>query len=153
MAFRKSAGIIIFRRKDKTIYYLVLDYGHNYWGFAKGHIESGESLKDTALREAKEETGLENIELKEGFKEWNKYFFRMNNENIFKVVTYFLGESNEGEIKISDEHQGYQWLTYKKALGRISFKNARRLLEKAHNFIQALDNEEKEKKTSSKKKA
>jgi 8-oxo-dGTP pyrophosphatase MutT (NUDIX family) len=141
MGFRKSAGIIIFRKKNNKIYYLVLDYGHNYWGFTKGHIEPGEEIKETALREAEEETGLNDVEIKEGFKEWNKYFFKMNNENIFKVVTYFLGETEEEEVTISQEHKGYQWLEYQPALKQLTFKNSRRMLEKANNFIKNLDNE------------
>ncbi len=137
MIFRKSAGIIIFRRGNNTIYYLVLDYGHDYWGFAKGHIESGEKPKETALREAQEETGLKDIEIKEDFKEWNKYFFRMDNDNVFKVVTYFLGETQEKEVEISEEHKGYQWLDYESALKKLTFKNARGILEKANDFIQS----------------
>jgi 8-oxo-dGTP pyrophosphatase MutT (NUDIX family) len=37
-----------------------------HWGFPKGHVEEGESVEKTAIREVKEETGLD-FDLVEGF--------------------------------------------------------------------------------------
>ena len=59
MAFEKSAGAVLLRRKAGQIEYFLLNYpskkgGH--WDFPKGHIEKGETEIETVRREVKEET-------------------------------------------------------------------------------------------------
>jgi len=92
----------------------------------------------------KEETGLEDIKFVEGFKEWIKYFFKLKGKNIFKIVTFYLvetpyqnkfGTGQAKEVKISEEHIGYQWLPYKEALKQLKFKNAKEILKKANDYL------------------
>ena len=52
----KSCGCIII--KDKKVL-LVYEKNRNFWGFPKGHMEDGETEIETALREVKEEVGLD----------------------------------------------------------------------------------------------
>ena len=138
----KSAGAVIFRKEKGQILFLLLHYpalSHraekSYWDFPKGHIEKGEKLEETVRREVKEETGLEDIKFIKGFKETIRYFFRFQGKNILKFVTFFLVETKTKEIKISFEHNGYQWLDYKNALERLKFKNAKEVLKKANEFL------------------
>jgi 8-oxo-dGTP pyrophosphatase MutT (NUDIX family) len=142
MPVEKSAGAVIFRREDNKIYYLLLHYpsvSHraekDYWDFPKGHIEEGEKELDTVKREVFEETGLKKIKFVEGFKEWIKYFFKYKGKTVFKIVTFYLAETKEKKVKISGEHIGYDWLPYEKAIKKLSFKNAKEILKKAHEFI------------------
>ncbi len=141
MAVEKSAGAVIFRKKEGKIFYLLLHYpsgsrvDKSYWDFPKGHIEKGENIFETARRETEEEAGLKDIKFVEGFKEWIKYFFKADGKNIFKIVTYFLAETGTEKIKISPEHMGYQWLAYEEAIKQLSFKNAKEILKKANDFI------------------
>jgi len=149
MPFEKSAGAVIFRKapfdaaqgKEGKIYYLLLHYpsgaraGKNYWDLAKGHVEKGEKELDTARREVEEETGLKDIKFVEGFREWIKYFFRAKGKNIFKIVTFFLAETETAEVKISSEHMGFKWLPYEEALKQLNFKNAKVILKKANDFL------------------
>ena len=135
MPFEKSAGAILFRKEEGKIYYLLLHYEMGHWGFSKGHIEKGESLEDTVRREVKEETGIEDIEILDGFKEWIKYFFKLKDKNIFKIVTYFLAETKRKEVKISWEHIEFKWLSYEEAQNLLTFKNSKEILKKANNFL------------------
>ena len=135
MPIEKSAGAIIFRRENHQIYYLILHYQSGHWDFPKGHIEKGEKLEETAKREVKEETGLEDIKFIPGFKENIKYFFKLKGKNIFKIVTFFLAESSPKEVKISWEHLGYKWLPYQEAIEQLTFKNAKEILKKAHELL------------------
>lgn len=141
MPVEKSAGAIIFRRENKEIKYLLLYYAsgakapRDYWDFPKGHIEKGEKEINTVQREVKEETGLEDIKIIEGFKEWMKYFFKHGEKTVFKIVTYFLAETKIKNIKISREHIGFEWLSYEKALRQLTFKNAKEILKKANDFL------------------
>lgn len=76
MPKEKSIGVVLFRKEDQGTYYLLLHYEVGHWDFPKGHIEKGEEEKDTAKREVVEETGIKDIRIINGFKEWIKYFFR-----------------------------------------------------------------------------
>ena len=150
MPIEKSAGAVVFRREGKNIFYLLLHYpsgsrtAKDYWDFPKGHIERGEKEIETVKREVKEETGLEDIKFVEGFKEWVKYFFRFQGKTVFKIVTFYLvetpyqnkfGTGQAKEVKISEEHIGYKWLPYEEALNQLKFKNAKRILKKANDYL------------------
>lgn len=140
MPLEKSAGAIIFH-KNKEVKYLLLHYPSGakapkeYWDLPKGHIEKGEKEIDTVKREVREETGLENIELIEGFKEWIKYFFKLKGKTIFKTVVFYLAKTREEKVKISQEHLGYKWLPYQQALEQLTFQNAKDILKKANQFL------------------
>ncbi|KPJ57434.1 diadenosine tetraphosphate hydrolase [Parcubacteria bacterium DG_74_2] len=142
MPFEKSAGAVIFRKENNEIYYLLLHYPStakapkDYWDFPKGHVEKGEKELNTVEREVEEETGLKDIEFIEGFKEWIKYFFRFKGKNVFKIVAFYLAETKTKKVKISFEHLGYEWLPYKKATKKLSFQNAKGILEKANKFLE-----------------
>jgi 8-oxo-dGTP pyrophosphatase MutT (NUDIX family) len=106
-----------------------------HWGFPKGRVEKGESLEDTAKREIKEETGIEETEILEGFKETIKYFFRWEGKNIMKFATFLLAKTENEVVKISWEHEGYKWLEYKDALNQLTFDNSKEILKKANDFL------------------
>jgi bis(5'-nucleosidyl)-tetraphosphatase len=135
VAFEKSAGAIVFRKEDSRIYYLLLRYQMGHWGFPKGIIEKGETMEETARREIKEETGIEDIRFVEGFKEWIKYFFKLKGKTIFKIATFLLVETGQKKVEISFEHKGFKWLSFEEALKQITHKNGKEVLKKANNFL------------------
>jgi len=147
MPVERSAGAVIFKRKNGKIFYLLLHYPRvshrskrDFWDFPKGHIEKGEKEIETVKREVFEETGLKNIKILDGFKETIKYFFKWEGKTILKFVTFYLAETKEKEVKISFEHTGYEWLPFEKAVERLSFKNAKEILKKAHQFLKQKTN-------------
>lgn len=135
MPVEKSAGALIFRKEKGIIKYLLLHYESGHWEFVKGHIEKGESIKDTVRRETKEEVGISDLEFVEGFKETIRYFFKWEGKNIMKFVTFLLAETKTENIKLSHEHIGYEWLSYEQALGKLTFKNAKEILKKAEEYV------------------
>ncbi len=139
-----SAGILIFRKTEKGREYLLLHYpplkpGKDYWEFPKGHLEGKEKPEEAAIREVEEETGLKIKKLIPGFKKKIKYFFRKDNQTIFKIVYYFLAETEDKEVKISSEHLGFRWLNPDKAKKLVKFKNSRQLIEEAELFLAAVN--------------
>jgi len=141
MPFERSAGAIIIHREENVTYFLLLEYprstdpANTYWDLPKGHVEKGETELETAKREVTVETGLTDIEVIDGFKEWIKYSFREKGKFITKVVTFFLVSTKQEKIMISYEHVGYLWLPFDKALATLTFDNAKGILKKAAEFL------------------
>ena len=154
----KSAGAVIFyknlvsrsaRNKTKkgTIEYLLLQYpklvkepkkkrqipGH--WDFPKGHIEEGEEEAETVSREVLEETGIHELTFMPGFRETIRYFFQKEGKKVFKEVVFYLAQANSKNVTLSFEHLGFKWLPFPKALDITTYKNAKMILQKAHEFL------------------
>lgn len=134
--FKFSAGAIVFYLEEGKPVYLLLKY-KNYWGFAKGIIEKGEKSIDAALREIGEEAGLkkENLQIIEGFREKQGWFFQTEEGLVRKQATFFLARANTKEVKISGEHEDFKWLSLEEALAMMKIKANRELLEKADKFL------------------
>lgn len=135
MSKEKSCGAVVFKRTREGIKYLLLHYESGHWDFPKGHQEKNEKDEQTAARELKEETGIEEIEFEDGFREAISYYFKKDAETIFKEVIFFLVQSATDEVILSKEHIGYVWMSYEHASKRLTFSNAKELLEKADKFL------------------
>lgn len=153
MPKEKSAGAIIYREENGVRYFLLLHYpalnrkgGH--WEFPKGHVEEGENEEQTMRREIEEETGIKDLKIVEGFKEYIKYFFRKRKEGatkelrqkektswIFKLVVFFVAKTETKDVKISHEHIGFDWLPIEEAIKKTTYKNSKELLKRADDFI------------------
>jgi 8-oxo-dGTP pyrophosphatase MutT (NUDIX family) len=138
----KSCGSVVFR-KDRQVEYLLLQSGSRArpgpWDFSKGEVDYGETEKNTALRELREETGITDVRFLEGFREEISYFYRREGKIILKTAVFFLFETWSSEVKLSWEHIGYEWLVYDQALERLSFANSRKILMKAQGFLTRTD--------------
>jgi len=136
MPKEKSCGAVVYKRqKDGSVKYLILHYGTGHWDFPKGAQEKNEKEEMTASREIKEETGIEDLEFAENFREAITYFYKKGEETIHKEVTFFLVQSATEDVKLSTEHIGYAWLNYEHAEKKLTFNNAKELLAKADKFI------------------
>ena len=114
---------------------LLLHYPSGHWDFVKGKMEKGESTHQTAIREAKEETGITDITFIENFEEWIEYNFKHQGELVQKKVVFFLAETKTKEVKISHEHSGYTWLDYNSSMEKTTFDNAKTVLTKAQKLL------------------
>ncbi len=130
-----SAGIVLFRKEGSKILFLLLHYPSGHWDFVKGKIEDGESTHETAIREAKEETGITDITFLENFEEWIKYDFQYQGELIHKKVVFFLAETKTKEVMISHEHLDYTWMDYNTSMEKTTFENAKTVLTRAKMLL------------------
>jgi|WetSurMetagenome_2_1015567.scaffolds.fasta_scaffold199563_2 bis(5'-nucleosidyl)-tetraphosphatase len=133
----KSCGIVVFREELPERLYLLLHYEEGHWDFPKGHIERDETEKEAAFREVYEETGIPepDFELVMGFRECIDYSFMRGDETVEKEVCFFLGRTGTSAIRLSKEHIGFAWLPYESARSRLTYGNARGVLEKAESAL------------------
>ena len=132
MKKESSAGAVIFYQQGKKREYLLLNYLGGHWDFPKGHIEFNETPIKTALREIKEETNLD-VKIIKGFERKITYSFKHRNEFIIKDVIFYLAQAKSKNVKISQEHNGYVWLPYKKAIELVTFNKD--ILKSAEKFL------------------
>ena len=135
MLHEKSCGAVVFLKTLEETKYLLLQYEAGHWDFVKGNVEPDESEKETVLRELKEETGIIDAKFIEGFKEKIQYFYRRQGDTVQKKVIFFVIQSQTEKVQLSFEHIGYIWLDYQKAMEKLTFKNAKDTLQKAHSFL------------------
>ena len=107
--FERSAGIIMLREENGKVYILLLKKPSGYWECPKGKIRSTETTIEAALREVQEETGIRTVEVLDGFKHEIYYKYVRHPYEIKKSVTYYVGFTNEKEVRISDEHLDFGW--------------------------------------------
>ncbi len=114
---------------------LLLRHPAGHWDFPKGHIEPGETEAETALRELAEETGITNVRLRDDFRERITYSHQRGERCIPKEVFFLLGTTTERSVQLSHEHRAYAWPVWDRALERLTYKNGRRVLQRARTFI------------------
>lgn len=128
----KSAGAIVYTDIDNERYYLIIKDFHNNYGFPKGHLEENETLQEAALREIKEEVGLDVI-LDDNFKEELRYIMP---NGIEKSSTYFIAYYCDQEINFQKEEvQETKLLKYEEALQILTFESMIETLKKANKYL------------------
>ncbi|MFN3910144.1 MAG: bis(5'-nucleosyl)-tetraphosphatase [Candidatus Anstonellaceae archaeon] len=130
----QSRGFILFRKEGENYYFLLLHYKAGHWDFPRGHIEEGEDDFSTAIRELKEETGIDEIDLIEGFSYSYSYLFSNNKKQ--KQVNLMLARTNQKTVKLSSEHIGARWLNYQNALNLLTYENPKIALQQAKKFLE-----------------
>lgn len=132
---KSCGGIIFFKTKQNTKILLVKNNNGRYWSFPKGHIEQDETEQQTAVREIKEETGLD-VMLAEGFREVSEY---CPFGKIRKRVVFFLARAFTDNVKIQEEEiDSYIWVDIQQAKKLCAYDNDLRIIEKAETAIHLL---------------
>ncbi|MFQ5439985.1 MAG: bis(5'-nucleosyl)-tetraphosphatase [Nitrosopumilaceae archaeon] len=130
-----SAGVVLFRKENGKILFLLLHYPSGHWDFVKGKMEDGETPRETAIRETKEETEITDLRFVDNFEEWIQYNFQFQGELIHKKVVFFLGETKTKDVKISNEHLDYTWMDFPTAMEKTTFDNAKTVLSKSYTLL------------------
>ncbi len=131
--YESSCGAVVYRDiRGEVRYLLIKNKRSAHWGFPKGHIEEGETKKETAYREVLEETGI-HISIIDGFECVSRYKIR---DRIEKTVSIFVGTTKDTSTVIqASEIEDYIWLTFEKAMNLLKFENDKNILKSAHEFL------------------
>lgn len=130
-----SAGIAIVRCDGGEYRYLLLR-AYRYWDFPKGMVEPGETPLVAARREAREEAGLAEIELR-----WGERYLETEPYAGGKVARYYLGLASAASVTLAvnqalgrPEHHEYRWVSYATAR-RLVGPRLRAVLDWAHAIL------------------
>jgi 8-oxo-dGTP pyrophosphatase MutT (NUDIX family) len=100
------------------------------WGLAKGGIEDGETIEDAAVREVREETGIDAV-IEESLGD-TRYFYIWEEVRIRKTVHFFLMRATGGDIEArDDEMEEVRWFPLSRALKRAAYRGEREVLQRA----------------------
>jgi len=121
----KACGVILISRKENAEdRFLIVRQNNNTksWSFPKGHIEEGETPKETALRELEEETGITKIEFSNLPNIFEEYDFEKNGEIRHKINELFIAFAKDEKVKIQEgEIMDYKWATYSEAMETFTY--------------------------------
>ncbi len=132
MIKEKSCGAVVYTVADGEIKYLLVQMLGGHFSFPKGHVESGESEVQTALREIKEETDLD-VSLDTVFRRTVVYSPYAGCE---KEVVYFVAYAKSREtVCQQSEIRSALWLLYDDAIDRVTFDNDKRILNEANEYL------------------
>lgn len=134
MNIEKSYGAVVFTRRGNELAYVIIHSIGGDYGFPKGHMEPGETEQDTALREIREEVGLQPVLLND-FRQTISYPLP-SKPGVTKHVTYFLAEYQDQEIRCQPEELlGASLMPYEEAYRTLSHQASKAVLEAADRFI------------------
>jgi ADP-ribose pyrophosphatase YjhB (NUDIX family) len=127
-----SAGGVVVRVIQGQTHVLLIRDPYRKWGLPKGHLEEGEGPAQAAVREVREETGLEHLVLGPDLGEID-WTFRQRGKRIHKYCHFYLMASSHGEAS-PEQGEGIsacRWLPSSEALVTVSYGNARRVIQRA----------------------
>ncbi len=125
MAKFRQAGAIVVRsgKSEPRILLVTARRNPNNWIFPKGHVEQGETLKAAAVREAREEAGIEGKVVGPA----GKMTFEFG-DNTYRVHYFVVRTDDPGRQR---EGRRLRWLKYKQAQRQLTFDEMRDLLREA----------------------
>lgn len=136
-----TAGGLVYRTVGGKKEFLLIKDLKERWSIPKGHVESGETLEQTAIREIGEETGLKSLEIIDKLDKIH-FFYRMEGKLIFMTTFVFLIEATDiSEVVIAENSEGIidvKWFSDIEAHDLIEYKDTKTLLEMALRKLEKL---------------
>jgi ADP-ribose pyrophosphatase YjhB (NUDIX family) len=126
-----TSGGIVFRRNQKSneVEILLIQDAKDRWTIPKGHIEEGETAKETAEREINEEAGLKEMNV---ICWLGKIHFRYRRQQSLVLMTtqiYLVqGKGDTNRLKKEEWMNGIGWFPFQKALDMIEYEDIGKLM-------------------------
>ncbi len=133
-----TSGGLIFRHHNGKIQILLIQDAKKRWTIPKGHIEEGETAKQTAEREIGEEAGLFDLDILGWLGKINFRYRRMNKLVLMTTQVYLVhAKSGTDQIKKEDWMSDIRWLDFAEALDKIEYEDISKLMLLAMRRIRA----------------
>ena len=128
----KSCGAVVYRREGDKLFFLLEHMVAGHTSMPKGHVEGNETEEETALREIREETGL-NVALDTAFRQVISF---SPSKGIVKDVVFFIAEAIPGQMVNQEcEVTSLEWLPYDTAYRALTHQSDRETLRKAKEYL------------------
>ncbi len=129
-----SAGGVVYRREGGEVQVALAARrtrkGELAWGLPKGLIEEAEAPEAAAVREVREETGLE-ADIEDSLGDI-RYFYVWEGVRVRKAVHFFLMRVTGGDVSLHDfEMEDVRWFPLEEAVKRAAYRGEREVLARA----------------------
>ncbi len=132
-----SAGGVVYRKNDEGKLEILLIRVKNRWSFPKGNIEKGEPKDQAALREVKEETGVD-AEIVEYLGEVD-YWYSMGLTRIHKFVYYYLMKYAGGDIvPQKEEIDEAKFIPFEEVENLLTYPTDKEIFERAKKVLKKI---------------
>ena len=135
-----SAGGVVVRWVGDAVHFLLILDPYGKWGLPKGHIESGETNRDAAVREVIEETGLPSVTLGQtlGLVDWS-YLCSQTLKTNRKCCEYFLMRAVKGGLtpQVSEGIQDCRWVSMSEVFQVLDYDNVKTVIERAVEIVKS----------------
>ncbi len=134
-----SAGGVAFRKQDGQVEVALISVGEdNRWQLPKGLVDKGESTEVAAIREVREEAGIDTEMVTRIDKVEYWYFWKENGQRIryHKFVYFYLLRYKSGDVRDHDhEVNEARWVVIDDAIKILAFDSEKKIVEKAKELI------------------
>ncbi len=131
-----SAGGVVFKKEEDKVFILLIRVKKR-WSFPKGNIERNEKKEEAAVREVKEETGIE-AEVIDYLGDI-EYWYHLGGYKIHKFVYYYLMKYKSGEITPQKEEiDEARFVELKECYEILSYDKDKNILKKAEQKLKDL---------------
>lgn len=127
----ETAGGVVFRRTDRGVEILMIQDAKDRWTIPKGHVEKGERLEETALREIEEETGLSDLKIIDRLGKID-FRYRKKDKLILMTTHIFMIHAHKNSDNYKpEESEGIKdvaWFPANEALDHIEYDDIGKLI-------------------------
>ncbi len=135
ISYEYSCGGVVLDGKKVLLIQIKNLAGRKVWTFPKGHLEKGETARETAVREVEEETGYRASIIRPIYK--NKYSFTIDGTNIRKTVQWYLMRFGAKFDKLDrTEIVDTKWLSVTNARKIVRYPTDHKLLDKTQEYFE-----------------
>lgn len=137
-----TAGGIVFRMTpdQRDIEILLIQDSKDRWTIPKGHIEPGETAKQTAVREIGEESGLKNVDVLAWLGKIHFKYRRLDKLVLMTTQVYLVQSLDKNERPTKEKWMnGIRWFSFSEALDAIEYADIEKLMLIAKKKIRSGD--------------
>jgi ADP-ribose pyrophosphatase YjhB (NUDIX family) len=135
-----TAGGIVFRMTadQRDIEILLIQDSKDRWTIPKGHIEPGETAKQTAVREIGEESGLKNVDVLAWLGKIHFKYRRLDKLVLMTTQVYLVQSLDKNERPTKEKWMnGIRWFSFNDALDAIEYADIEKLMLLAKKKIRS----------------